>query len=118
MLARPEDLLALVGKVHEFEELLYDLVVAEASRHGLRPSDVDWDPRTTLADGGRDIVITQSHTNSTARFIPQRPSIWSAKSGKNGIDPDQLSKELSLKKHPKVRKHLGKGKPFVWYALH
>ncbi len=100
-----------------FEELLYDLIVAEASRHGIPPSMIEWDHRTWMRDGGRDIVVRCGHGDPNPRFIPQRQSIWSAKSGKGGIQPASLKEELTLANHDKVREHLRGGGVYVWCAL-
>ncbi|MFO0964944.1 MAG: hypothetical protein U0793_05050 [Gemmataceae bacterium] len=117
MFARPEDLIALAGQGgRAFEELLYDLVVAEASRHGIPLSAIRWDHRTNIGDGGRDIIVAASHTDPV-RFIPQGPSIWSAKSGKDGTQPGTLRQELTDPRHAEVRQHLQAGKPYVWCTL-
>ena len=117
MFAHAQDLHSLVGHAAAFEELLFDLVTVEAARHGIPPDAISRDTRTTVGDGGRDIVIHQEHTDAE-RFIPQQPSIWSAKSGKDGTQPKTLTAELNFRKHPKVRKHLAAGKPYVWCALY
>jgi hypothetical protein len=112
-----DELLSLVGHGGEFEELLYDLVVAEASRCGIRPSDIIWDPRPNVGDGGRDIKILTGHNIPNHPFIPQRPSIWSAKSGEDGLKPSKLEDEITAPNHPKIREHLRNGNPYVWCAL-
>src|SRR5688572_5061989 len=95
MFARPEDLLMLSGMGgRPFEELLFDLIQMEASRHNIPPNAVRWDHRTNLPDGGRDIVVDAQHSDPSARFIPPNPSIWSAKSGKDGTQPGTLRAEL------------------------
>src|ERR1019366_2589038 len=96
MFVQPEDLQALVGHGGRlFEDLLYDLVVAEASQHGIPFDAVHWDHRTNIPDGGRDIVVVTGHNDPNPRFIPQRTSIWSAKSGKGGALPATLRRELT-----------------------
>jgi len=117
MFAKPEDLLTLGGDGgRRFEELLFDLVVMEASRHGIPPSAVRWDHRTSVPDGGRDVVVEATHTDPV-RFIPQRPSIWSAKSGKDGTAPSTLRREVVTPCHGAVRRHLEGGNPYVWCTL-
>jgi hypothetical protein len=117
MFARPEELNVLAGNGgRPFEELLYDLIVAEASRHGIPPSAVHWDHRTNIGDGGRDIIVDATHSDPP-RFIPRLSSIWSAKSGRDGIQPSTLKKELNHPRHVEVRNHLLAGSPYVWCAL-
>ena len=117
MFINHDELLSLVGQGREFEDLLHDLVVLEASRCGIKPSDVRWDPRTNVGDGGRDIQILTGHNTPNHLFIPQRPSIWSAKSGGDGLKPSKLEDEITAPNHPKIREHLQNGNPYVWCAL-
>jgi hypothetical protein len=118
MFARPEDLSKLAGLGgRPFEELVYDLVRDEAFRHGIPYHKVHWDFRTTRPDGGRDIIVEDGHSDSTPPFVPQRPSIWSAKSGKNGLDPAELRKELLADSHDALREHLRNGNPYIWAIL-
>jgi hypothetical protein len=118
MLVRPEDLLTLAGLGgRPFEELLFDLVAAEGSRHGIQPADVHWDHRTSRPDGGRDIIVVTEHTDPTPRFVPRRRSIWSAKSGADGLKPATLRAELLDPGHTAVRQHLQGGDPYVWCTL-
>ncbi len=118
MFARPEDLLALAGQGgRPFEEFLFDLVQMEASRHGIPPHAVRWDPRTSVPDGGRDIFVDATHADPSPRFVPQRHSIWSAKSGKDGLQPSTLRGEIIDPGHGALRQHLRDGNVFVWCAL-
>jgi hypothetical protein len=118
MRIQPEELQTVAGMGGgPFEELLYDLIVAEAARHGIPPLAIEWDHRTWMRDGGRDIVVRCGHGDPNPRFIPQHLSIWSAKSGKAGIKPASLKKELTHAKHPKLREHLLGGGVYVWCAL-
>src|ERR1700683_1782738 len=95
MFARPEDLLTLAGHGGRlFEELLFDLVAAEGSRHGIPPADIHWDHRTSRPDGARDIVAVPDPPAPAPRFVPRRRSIWSAKSGADGLKPATLRAEL------------------------
>jgi hypothetical protein len=119
MFVQPEDLQRLAGLGgRPFEELLYDLVVVEASRHGIPLSAVHWDHRTNIGDGGRDIVVDAQHVDANPRFIPQRRSFWSVKSGRDGIQPRTLRQELIDSRHPAVRQHLEGGNPYIWCTLH
>jgi hypothetical protein len=118
MFVQPEDLLKLAGLGgRPFEELLFDLIVAEASRHGIPPTAVHWDHRVNIGDGGRDIVVEAEHHDPNPRFVPRRPSIWSAKSGENGTKPSTLRTELTDPRHVEVRQHLQQGNPYVWSPL-
>ena len=118
MFAQPEDLQAVAGSGgRPFEELLFDLVVGEASRHGIPVGAVHWDHRTNIGDGGRDIIVDAEHADPSPRFIPQRRSIWSAKSGKDGTQPSTLRQELIDSRHPEIRRHLQAGNPYVWCTL-
>ena len=119
MFARPEDLLTLTGLGgRPFEELLFDLIVAEGSCHGIPPSAVHWDPRTNRGDGGRDIfVVDAEHTDPNPRFIPQRRSIWSAKSGKDGIQPATIRTELLAPEATRKSVNTLRSDPYVWCTL-
>lgn len=117
MFASPEDLLMLQGSGgRPFEEFVFDLVVAEASRHGIPLGSIRWDNRTNVGDGGRDIVVDHSHTDAV-RFIPQHRSIWSAKSGVDGTLPTTLRQELIAPGHAGLREDLQQGCPYVWCTL-
>lgn len=94
-----------------------DLLREEAFRHGIPPQAVHWDHRTNRGDQGRDIVIEASHSDPNPRFIPQLPSIWSLKSGQDGIKPATLRSEIMHHDHEVVRKHLQAGNPYVWCTL-
>lgn len=113
----PRDLNKLFGQGHDFEQLLYDLVMAEARRHKLPSSAISWDPRTNVGDGGRDIVISGSHTDAVV-LIPQDFSIWSAKSGKSDLTPGKLKAEIENPAHSKLRDHLDAGGIYVLCTPH
>ena len=69
----PKDLVSdLSGAGGErFESFLHGLLVLEAGRDG-RPSDiVAWDHRTTVPDGGRDIVVKEGATSSDSMLGPE-----------------------------------------------
>lgn len=113
----PRDLNKLFGQGHDFEQLLYDLVMAEARRHKLPSSAISWDPRTNVGDGGRDIVISGSHTDAVV-LIPQDFSIWSAKSGKSDLTPGKLKAEIENPAHRTLRDHLDGGGVYVLCTPH
>lgn len=113
MLVSPADFVELFGNGGEpFEQFLFDLVVTEAAKVGIAPSDVKWDQRTNQADGGRDIKVDANHTVTPVRFIPQQNSVWSAKSGDDGKKPALLKSEI--RDHEKVVAHLKAGGKYVW----
>jgi hypothetical protein len=112
---------AFRGNGTEFEAFVNDLVRASARACGISPHDIDWDSRTSVRDGGRDIVIRVGNPQGPGQLIPARPSLWSLKSGADGIDPKKLRKEIlpqNKKDHPKVREALAAGQSFVWCAVH
>jgi len=117
MLVEPEDLRLLSGDGKRFEYLVHDLVRAECLLHGIPAFEVDWDYRTTCPDEGCDIFIAKGHSDHNPRFIPNKPSIWSIKSGAEGIKPSDLSNELTDKGHGRLRQHLKEGHVYVWCAL-
>lgn len=117
MRVMPRDLNKLFGQGHHFEQLLYDVVIAEAKRHQLPASAISWDSRTNLSDGGRDIVISGRHTDAVD-LIPQEPSIWSAKSGKADLEESKLKSEINHPAHSKLKAHLDKGGIYVICTPH
>ena len=118
MLVDPGDLQVLGGSGGElYERFVRGLVSAECRMHGIAPADVDWDYRTNCSDGGCDIYIRKGHSDINPRFIPNKPSIWSIKSGKDGIQYTKLSSELSDKAHQHLLQHLRDGHVYVWCAL-
>src|SRR5262249_16199362 len=117
MFADVKELQSLVGKGDTFEQLVYELLVEEGRRHSIPTGDIFWDARTYQPDGGVDVHIRRGHSDPF-RFIPQKPSIWSIKSGENGVNPAKLREELNPQKHPKLLEHLRQGNEYVWCALH
>lgn len=118
MFARPEDLLNIAGAGgRPFEEFVLDLVREEGFRHEIPPHHVHWDHRTNRPDGGRDIIVDFQHGDPNPPFVPQKPSIWSAKSGNDGLQPATLQEELLAKHHEDLRNHLRNGNPFIWCIL-
>lgn len=118
MFVDPQDLQALAGSGGEqFEKFMRSLIQAESALHGISPIDIDWDYRTNCPDGGCDIFIRRAHNDVGARLIPNKPSIWSFKSGDDGGKPAKLKDEITAKEHSRLRKHLAKGNTYVWCAL-
>ena len=104
-----------------FENFVNDLIRAAARACGGSANYIDWDPRTNAKDGGRDIVVRQGNPQGPGHFIPDRPSLWSVKSGADGIDPKKLRKEIlpqKEKNHPKVQAALRAGQSYIWCAVH
>src|SRR5690349_4427261 len=104
-----------VGNGGEYERLLHALIRAEAVACGLAPHTIDWDFRPHVRDGGKDILIRCGSLNYERKFIPEIPSVWSAKSGKDGLDATTFRKEIQS--HPKVLEHLRSEGAYVWCAL-
>src|SRR5687767_5491255 len=105
------------GGGQPFERFMYDLVAAEAKIHRIPINKIDWDYRTNCPDGGCDIFIDHTHIDPAPLLIPCWPSIWSLKSGPEGIESSALRKELTDSKHTRLREHLTKGHAYVWCAL-
>ncbi len=104
-----------------FEEFVHELIRTASRSCGLSQNDIDWDSRPSVRDGGRDIVIRAGNPLGPGHFIPDRQSLWSIKSGADGVDPKKLEKEIlpqKRKDHPKVREALQNNHAFVWCALH
>lgn len=109
------------GNGDEFEEFICDLVRAAARSSGISQNEIDWDTRPSVRDGGRDIVVRAGNPLGPGHFIPDRPSLWSVKSGADGVDPVKLGKEIleqQRRDHPKVREALRAGQVFIWCAVH
>ena len=112
----PKDLVSdLSGAGGErFESFLHGLLVLEAGRDG-RPSDiVAWDHRTTVPDGGRDIVVKEGATSSDSMLGPV-PAIWSAKAGADGKKASTLRSELQ--DHQKVKDWISVGNAYKYAVL-
>jgi hypothetical protein len=104
------------GNGSPFEEFVHDLVVTIGRSCGIDPTDIDWDYRTNVQDGGRDLLVKVPNQRADKKFLPDRRSIWSIKSGDAGISPASLKKEI--KNHPKVKAALQKGWSFIWCTIH
>jgi hypothetical protein len=106
------------GNGDEFEAFIHDLIRAAARTSGISQNHIHWDSRTNAPDGGRDIIVEEGDPLGPGRFIPELPSLWSIKSGADGVDPNKLRKEVLLQDHPKVREALTAGWKFIWCAVH
>lgn len=111
------DLEDLFGQGEAFESLLYNLVSIESRYHGIPRSAITRDPRTTLRDGGRDIIISRGH-DDVVDFIPSAPSVWSAKSGINDLSAAKLRREIAHPGHAQLRAHLAHGGVYVLCTPH
>lgn len=113
--------MAFKGNGQEFEAFIHDLIRAVGTTCGIAAHQIDYDHRTHVPDGGRDIVVHGGGQGSSHGFIPNRPSYWSVKAGEDGIKPSQLKKEILQQEkedHPKVREALLAGKSYVWCAVY
>ena len=119
MFVEPSDLVDELGGHggEPFESFTYSLIKAEASTHGIAAADIDWDDRVSYKDGGRDLVIRKGHQDANPRFIPNSPSIWSFKGGKEGAQRGKLRSELTRETREHLREHLRNGNVYVWCAL-
>ncbi|HYH65478.1 MAG TPA: hypothetical protein VD866_12350 [Urbifossiella sp.] len=114
------------GEPARFEDFVHALIHEEARACGVRASTIDWDPRTNARDGGRDIVIREGDPRGAGHFIPGRPSVWSAKSGADGVSSTTLRREIlppppkgrGWPDHPSVRAALARGDVYIWCAAH
>src|ERR1043166_2219545 len=104
-----------VGNGSEFERMFHALIRAEAFASGIAPHEIDWDFRPHVRDGGKDILIRTGRANVERKFIPTVPSVWSAKSGKDGLNPTSLRSEIES--HPSVLEHLRRGGAYVSCAI-
>jgi len=99
-----------------FQCFLYDLIVAEGRHCGISHEEIECDHRVNVADGGRDIIIRVGHT-ALRTFIPQVPSIWSAKAGADGTRVLTLQRELRDKGHDALLEHMQRGGKYIWCVL-
>jgi hypothetical protein len=121
MRAQPKDLVQqFQGNGELFEDFVHDLVRGVVRYCKVDPlnNTVAWDYRTHVADGGRDLEIRVGNPRGDKSFYPQRPSLWSMKSGNEGVSPSSLKSEIRDARHPKVRERLAAGWVYVWCAIH
>ncbi len=114
----PKDLVqAFQGNGDALEAFVHDLVRAVGWSCGIDRVNIDWDYRTNVKDGGRDLVVRVPNPRADRKFLPARPSIWSIKSGDDGIRPASLRNEILDPRHPTVRMHLQEGWAYVWCTV-
>ena len=114
MQVNAKDLSRFLSRGEDFELLLHALVVKETTyRHRLPLASVSWDPNVYRADGGRDIIVSATHTDSVF-FIPNSKSVWSAKTGDKSLKSSMLKKELQDPSHEPLRRLLNNGYTYVW----
>jgi hypothetical protein len=104
-----------VGSGTEYERMLHALIRAEAFACGIAPHEIDWDFRPHVGDAGKDVLIRPGTPSVERKFIPSVPSVWSAKSGQDGLNPRTLRNEIQ--KHTSVLKHLREGGSYVWCTI-
>lgn len=102
----------------QWEQLWNDLLQADALDAGLTAQDIDWDHRVSVGDGGRDIVVKRASQHEVQPLIPTVPSIWSIKSGSNGLLPATLTSELDPKTHPDLMTCLANGGKYFYCVCH
>ncbi len=112
MIVKDEDLNRFVGKGDDFEKMIHDLIRAEAWACEIAPDQIDWDYRTNVPDGGRDVLVMVGNQRTDRLFIPPVKSVWSAKSGLDGLEPGTFRREIN--EHPKVISHLQEGGAYIW----
>ncbi len=110
-----EDLEKFVGDGSGFERLIHDLIRAEAWVCNIPQHQIDWDYRTNVGDGGKDVLIRVGNDFSNRKFIPETKSIWSMKSGKDGLSPTTLKNEII--EHKKIVGHLKDGGHYIWCII-
>lgn len=115
MFLQDDQLETYVGQGAEFEKMLHALIRAEAVACGIPPHEIDWDFRVHVPDGGRDVLVRSGNDSELRKFIPTINSVWSAKSGKDGLSVASLRKEIE--EHPRLLTHLQNGGAYVWCAL-
>src|ERR1044071_6622740 len=115
MIVTDKNLDTLIGNGGAFEAVIHSLIRAEALACGISQDQIDWDFRTNVGDAGRDVLMRVGNTNPAWTFISTVASVWSAKSGEDGLKPQTLRKEIS--NHPKVLEHLQAGGAYVWCAV-
>ncbi|MFO0940143.1 MAG: hypothetical protein U0930_05190 [Pirellulales bacterium] len=107
---------AFSGESAKSEQVINTLLRSIARRVGLGASDVDWDRRISVGDGGRDVIVHADHSHDGEKFLPQKRSYWSIKSGKDGLDKSTFRSEV--RDHEGIQKWLVEGNVYVWCSLH
>lgn len=122
----PNDLVRTFGgQGAPFENFVFALIHEAARECGIAADAVRWDPRSNAPDGGRDIVVRQGNPRGPGHFIPTRPSVWSMKSGDDGVRRVAFQHEIlepppgsTRPDHREVRVALARGDVYVWCAVH
>ncbi|MCA9289319.1 MAG: hypothetical protein KDA05_12075 [Phycisphaerales bacterium] len=101
-----------------WEQLWLAILCADAWSAGLSLHDIHWDDRSDAPDGGMDITIERGSQRGSQPLIPDRPSLWSVKSGANGVSPRTLSIEIEAEAHQALRERLQSGAVFYYCLCH
>jgi hypothetical protein len=112
MIVSDENLDGLEGRGADFEKLIYGLIRAEARACGIAPDHIGWDYRINVPDGGRDVLVRVGNQRPDRRFIPSIKSVWSVKSGADGLSPATFRQEING--HHEVISHLQEGGHYIW----
>ncbi|GAA4458907.1 ATP-binding protein [Novipirellula rosea] len=104
------------GESAKAEQLVNSLLRSIGRKVGLGASDVDWDRRISVGDGGRDLIVHADLSHDGEAFLPQKKSYWSVKSGKDGLSKPTFRAEI--RDHEQIQKWLVDGNTFVWCSLH
>lgn len=114
-LIKAEDVNSLAGKGTAFQNFLLALLRAEARRLGISVTDIEWDPKVVVKDGGRDIHVRVGRGKHPSGIIPKQPSIWSAKSGKGAaLKAGALREEIERPDRIALRRYIRGGHQYVW----
>lgn len=109
------DILRQIGEDNRgrWEEFVHRLIIEVAPCLGIQLTNISRDSRTDVGDGGVDISISSGAARPNT-WIPCAPSIWSVKSGKDGLKPTTIRKEVE--KRPHIINHL-KADRFFCYVI-
>ncbi|HPF40178.1 MAG TPA: hypothetical protein P5081_10550 [Phycisphaerae bacterium] len=114
-LIKAEDVNTLAGNGTAFQNFLLALLRAEARRLGIPVTDIEWDPKVIVKDGGRDIHIRVGRGERPSQILPKQPSIWSAKSGKGAaLRASALRAEIEGPDRIALRRYIRSGHRYVW----
>lgn len=101
-----------------WQDLWHSIVVEDARCGGISFDKIFYDERAEVPDGGIDIRVHVGTTRDGARFIKTHPSIWSIKSGADGLKPATLRKELDETKHKPLVDALRGGSQYFYCNCH